>query len=100
MPHAGSSCAHARSPASTYCRARSSQYARFLATCSSSSLIANPRSFNPNQYNQELAYHVYDVQKSSRKPVLLRVTLTFFAHSRAGKQAFLLRLVSRTALGG
>jgi hypothetical protein len=57
MPHAGSSCAHARSPASTYCRAKSSQYARFLATCSSSSLIANPRSVNPDQYNQELTCH-------------------------------------------
>jgi hypothetical protein len=32
--------------------------------------------------------------------VLLRVTLAFFAHSRAGRRAFLLQLASRTALSG
>jgi hypothetical protein len=48
------SCAQARSPPSTYCRARSSQYARFLATCSSNSLMPTPRPFGPNRYNQKL----------------------------------------------
>src|SRR5258708_25243367 len=50
MPHVGCSCAQARSPASMYCGARSSQCARFLVTCSGSSLMATPRSFGPNQY--------------------------------------------------